>query len=230
MSMKKFDNVYVKRFGYFNVYVIKGIDGDILIDTGFIGVKKSLKRWLDQFNIKLIILTHAHVDHVWNTAYLKELYGCDVAIGKLDIENLDNTKIITTPSNNRHKKWTNLMSWGMKKFKQKPFDIDYELCDNDIIEKCGLNLKIITLPGHTTGSIGILHNNYLFCGDVIVNRKLKRIEIAYQNQDNEESKNSILKILDYEPELIFCGHDRVVKFEKFKKSLDYILEKNKQEI
>ena len=31
--MKKIDNIYIKRFKYFNVYVIKGIDGDILIDS-----------------------------------------------------------------------------------------------------------------------------------------------------------------------------------------------------
>ena len=40
--MKKFDNIYMKKFLYFNIYVIKGIDGDILIDTGFIGMKKGL--------------------------------------------------------------------------------------------------------------------------------------------------------------------------------------------
>ena len=93
--MKQFDNIYVKRFGYFNVYVIKGNDGDVVIDTGFILMKRSLKRWLDQFNVKLIILTHAHVDHVWNTAYLKALYGCEVAISEDDIINLDNRKIKT---------------------------------------------------------------------------------------------------------------------------------------
>ena len=204
--MKKFDNVYVKRFGYFNVYVIKGIDGDVLIDTGFIGIKKSLKKWLDNFDIKLIILTHAHVDHIWNVAYLKELYNCDVAIGSMDIENLDNTKIITTPYNNRHRRWTNIMTWGMKKFKQKTFDIDYALNDNQIINKFGLKMQIISLPGHTKGAIGILYDNYLFCGDALVNRKKKFVELAYQNQDNDKAKYSALKILKYKRLFIPIPH------------------------
>ena len=69
--MKKIDeNIYMKRLNYFNVYVIKGKDGDILIDTGFIGMKRRLQRFLDKFDIKLIILTHAHVDHSWNAKYL----------------------------------------------------------------------------------------------------------------------------------------------------------------
>jgi len=218
--MKKFDNIYCKRFGYFNIYVIKGKDGDILIDTGFIGIRKNLKKWLDKFNIKLIILTHAHIDHIWNVAYIKELYKCEVAIGKDDIENLDNSKIITIPYIPKYAKWANIMSWGMKRFKQNPFEVDYALNDNDIIDKYGIKLKIITLPGHTTGSIGILYDKYLFCGDALVNRKLKRVEIAYQNQNNEECKKSLLKILKYEPEIIFVGHDKEIKFKKLKNSIN----------
>ena len=72
---KHYNNVYKKRFGYFNIYIIKGENGDILIDTGFIGIKKQLKKWLDNFNVKLVILTHAHVDHIWNTSYIKKLYN-----------------------------------------------------------------------------------------------------------------------------------------------------------
>ena len=45
------------------------------------------------FNVKLIILTHAHVDHVWNVAYLKGLYGCRVAICEDDLINIDNRNI-----------------------------------------------------------------------------------------------------------------------------------------
>ena len=51
-------------------------------------MKRPLKRWLNKFNVKLVILTHAHVDHTWNTAYLKELYGCDVALGINDLVNI----------------------------------------------------------------------------------------------------------------------------------------------
>ena len=90
---KQIENIYIKRFCYFNLYVIKGKNGDILIDTGFIGMKRNLKKWLYQFNIKLVILTHAHVDHIWNASYVKELYNCKIAISENDIDNIDNTKI-----------------------------------------------------------------------------------------------------------------------------------------
>ena len=82
--MKAIENIYHKRYTYFNIYVIRGIDGDILIDTGFIWMRKALVRWLDQFNIKLIILTHAHVDHIWNAKYLQDRYKCKIAMSEDD--------------------------------------------------------------------------------------------------------------------------------------------------
>ena len=202
-----YDNIHVKRFLYFNLYVIEGDDGDILIDTGFIGIRRSLKRWLDKFNIKLIILTHAHVDHIWNASYLQKLYNCNVALGFDDIENIDNTKIKSKPLKNSYKTWTKIMNWGMKKFVPKSFDIDMVLGDNQTINKYGLDLKILSLPGHTNGSIGILYKDFLFAGDALVNRR-HRPSPAYQNQNNKSALKSKEKIINANPKMIFVGHDK----------------------
>ena len=212
------DNIYAKRFFYFNLYVIRGKDGDILIDTGFVGMKKKLKRWLDKFNIKLIILTHAHIDHIWNVQYLKKLYNCEVMIGMDDIENIDNSKINSKASDRKHIRWTKLMNFGMKKFIPKRFDIDMGLCDNQLLSKYGIDMKIVGLSGHTTGSIGILYNDYLFAGDALVNRK-KRPQIAYQNQDNVSARNSYNKIIELKPKLIFVGHDKKINYDKLIKNV-----------
>lgn len=212
---RQYGNIYMKRFLYFNVYVIKGINGDILIDTGFIGIKLFLKKWLDKFNIKLIILTHAHVDHIWNVNYLKNRYNCKVAMSNADLINLDNKKIKSKPSNKHHKLWTKIMNLGMIIFKPKTFKVDRILRDNQIIKKYGIKLKIISLSGHTNGSIGILYNNYLFVGDALVNRK-RYPEIAYQNQNNYEACQSYNKILQLKPDIIFVGHDKEFKINKLK--------------
>ena len=211
------DNIYAKRFFYFNLYVIKGEDGDILIDTGFIGMKKKLKRWLDKFNIKLIVLTHAHVDHIWNVAYIKKLYNCEVIFSELDIDNLDNSKIKSEALRRRYKYWTKLMNYGMRKFIPKKFYIDYEVKAGDIIDRFGLKLKIIDLSGHTDGSIGIMYNNYLFCGDALVNRKRKKVELAYQNQNTDLAINSINMIYKLKPEIIFVGHDKEINIHELER-------------
>ena len=214
--MRQFDNVYVKRFGYFNVYVIRGNDGDVVIDTGFVLMKRSLKRWLDQFNVKLIILTHAHVDHIWNVSYLKDLYGCRVAISEDDLVNLDNRNIKTYPSCKRCRLWTKLMSFGMKHFVPEKFDVDLLLHDGDILNEYGLKLKIVSLSGHTDGSIGVLYNKYLFCGDALINRR--KVDIAYQNQNNDRARENFKVIRRIKPKILFLGHDREIDYNKFKRS------------
>lgn len=207
---KIYDNIHMKRFNYFNLYIIEGDNGDILIDTGFIGIRRNLKKWLDKFNIKLVILTHAHVDHIWNASYIQKLYNCDVALSINDIENIDNSNIKSKPSKIKYKTWTNLMNWGMRHFIPKNFNINIELQDNQIINDYGLDLKIISLPGHTNGSIGILYKDYLFVGDALVNRG-KHPSIAYQNQNNDSANKSIKKIIDINPKIVFVGHDKEFK-------------------
>ena len=220
---KRFGNVYVKRFLYFNVYVIKGKNGDVLIDTGFICMRSSLRRWIKRrkFNIRLIILTHAHVDHVWNVAYLKELYGCEVALSRRDVKHLDNSIIRSMPVKNNFDRWTRLMNWGMRKFVPDYFNIDFYLKDNQVINRYGLKLRIFNLGGHTEGSIGIKYKDYLFAGDALVNRG-EYAEIAYQNQNNEEALRSCKKILNIKPKIIFVGHDKEITYERLVCSMEYI--------
>lgn len=210
---KPIENIYSKKINYCNLYVIKGKNGDILIDTGFIGRKQYLKRWLDKFNIKLIILTHAHVDHIWNAAYIKKQYNCQIALGIQDIENLDNSKINSKPSNKYHRTWTKLMNYGMRKFVPKCFDVDILLKENQVIKRYGIELKITSLPGHTNGSIGIIYKNYLFAGDALVYRRRKP-QIAFQNQNNEAAINTYQKILDISPKIIFIGHDKAITLKE----------------
>ena len=216
---KKFDNIYMKRFYYFNLYVIKGKKGDILIDTGFICMKKRVKKWLDQFNIKLIILTHVHVDHTWNTKHIQDLYNAKVAIGIQDKKNIDNTKIEAIAKSPKLLRWANLMSWGMNKFIPNEYKIDYYLKNNEIIEKYGLKLKIISLKGHTTGSIGIKYKDYLFVGDALVNRG-KKVSIAFQNQHPIDAVKSINKILKEKPTITFVGHDKEITKDKLFQSFN----------
>lgn len=213
--MKKIDeNIYMKRLNYFNVYVIKGEDGDILIDTGFIGMKRRLQRFLDKFDIKLIILTHAHVDHAWNAKYLKERYNCEILMGKDDLINIDNSNVKSKPSMNKYKLWAKVLNKGMNIFKQAEFEPDILVEEDTEFNQYGLNFKIVNLTGHTNGSIGILYNDKLFAGDSLVNRKRNYVQIAFQNQNNESAKDSFKKIIDLNPQMIYIGHDKPIDNDK----------------
>ena len=223
--MKKIsNNIYSKRYGYFVVYIIRGKDGDILIDTGFTNMRRRLKKLLDNFNIKYIILTHAHIDHIWNASYLKKLYDSKIILCKKDVINIDNSNIDPMPVNKSYKYRTKLMKYGMDHFKPEKFDVDI-LIDKDMeLELCGIKLKFILLPGHTNGSMGIMYKDILFAGDALVNRKWY-VEPAYQNQNNKKALESIMKIIDLKPKTIYIGHEMPINYDKLLKSKDKIIAK-----
>lgn len=214
---KVIGNIHIKRIGYFNLYLIKGTTGDILIDTGFICMKRTLKKWLDKHNVKLIILTHAHIDHIWNVAYLKKIYNCEVAMFRKDLKNIDNSIINSKPLNKKLVLWANLLNWCMKHFVAKTFQVDQLLKDKEIINKYGLTLKIHHLPGHTNGSIGISYKDNLFVGDALVNRF--KVTPAFQNQNTNLALKSIEKIKRLKPKNIYLGHDKEITYEKLLKDL-----------
>lgn len=209
----RYGNVYMKKILYFNIYVIKGKDGDILIDTGFIGMRKALKKWLDQFNIKLIILTHAHVDHVWNAAYFSKLYNAKIAMSKDDIINLDNSRIHAKPLKRRYGLWTRFMNLGMRVFVPDDFKVNIKLKNNSAINRYGIKLKIVSLSGHTDGSIGIVYDHYLFAGDALVFRG-KYPTLPYQCQNVELAKKQVKVIEDIGVDKIFIGHDKVIDIDR----------------
>ena len=109
----------------------------------------------------------------------------------------------------------------MNKFIPEEYQVDYYLKHNEVINKYGLNLKIISLKGHTTGSIGIKYKDYLFIGDALVNRGPK-VSIAFQNQHPEHAIKSVNKILKENPTIVFVGHDKEITKDKLFKSFTSI--------
>ena len=69
--------------GLVNEYVLETADGDVLIDTGFPGSTDKILSALKMIgktpqDIKHILLTHAHPDHIGSAAALKQATGASV--------------------------------------------------------------------------------------------------------------------------------------------------------
>jgi len=193
---------------FLSVYLIKGDDGDILIDTGFLFMRRRLFKLLDKHNVKYIILTHAHLDHVWNAAVLKERYNAKIAIGKKDVKNLDNRLLRSNSIKWYLRPVAGIYNFGFKVLKQKEIIVDEELEVGETITKHGITFKIIDLEGHTPGSIGIIDkDNNLYCGDAILSR-FGKVRLTWQNNDNEKAIETVRKIINSDINTIFFGHSK----------------------
>lgn len=169
------------NLGGVNCYLLSAADGFVLIDTGFRGKRAQLENALQGAGcvpgtLKLIVLTHGDSDHTDNSAYFREKYGCPIAMHGLDsgmVENGDmgwNRK----PRADRYSlmfrligfvaKW---MSGGSKFEKFRPDILVDERFD---FSTYGLDARILHIPGHSKGSIGVLSGDgKLFCGDFAYN-------------------------------------------------------------
>lgn len=79
--------------GSVNCYIVVDNDRAILIDTGRRKYQKKILEMCREFNVSLIVLTHGHLDHCQNVAYLAKILNIPVAMSEKDINMIpDNRK------------------------------------------------------------------------------------------------------------------------------------------
>ena len=66
-------------------YIIRGAEGDLLVDTGFYMNRRALLQWLSVYSVKWIFLTHAHPDHDWNAAAVAQKTGAKILLHEADV-------------------------------------------------------------------------------------------------------------------------------------------------
>lgn len=155
-----------------NCYLVKTDQGYILIDTGFSPKRAILDKELERAgckpgNLKLIVLTHGHGDHIGNCAYLRAKYAAPVAIHRGDSEMVEREGIETNVFNRIILNVLSLIA-GLGEIER--FKPDLYLEEGDGLSEYGFDAKVLHLPGHSNGCIGILTaSGELFCGDLFVN-------------------------------------------------------------
>lgn len=222
-----------------NSYLLKSEEGFILVDTGghltidkvFTNRRDMLQKELNkvgvkQGNLKLIILTHGHNDHVANAAYFRDLYRTKIAMhaGDLDlIEKLDMEKMMRSF---HYKSFVlsiifKIMKKKITRINQKVID-DYSdflpdilLKESDDLSGYGFYAKIIHIPGHTEGSIGILiDEEKLICSDNYANFKKPGKAPNADDFKKMAKSNQIIKNLELTK--IYPGHGKPFDAEAIK--------------
>lgn len=201
-----------------SVYVISGKDGNMLIDTGFSTTYKPLIKWIREngFHITDIFLTHAHPDHDWNAARLKGLFSAKIWLSEKDVSLIRNfasqPQVPTDKKFGKRVKW--ITFWTKTPFfKSKAYEPDVIVRSegSDLLRKYGYDMEIVSLPGHTLGSIGIKKGNVLYCGDAYT--VLNGLPMLPPHVTSIElMQDSFEKICRISPEYLACGHGLPIRF------------------
>ena len=149
-------------------HLLQDGDASVMIDTGMVGEPCFIRRLarklgLKPNSIKAILLTHGHLDHAGNLAWLKEWSGARVFGHRAEQAHVDGTYPYTGKA-----KWCGrLEAAGRFAFRYRPAKIDEFISDGQELPFWG-GLRVIHLPGHTAGHCGFYsaRHDLLFSGDL----------------------------------------------------------------
>lgn len=158
------------KCGNANCFLLHGEDGAILIDTSRTAYREQILAACHKANVRLIVLTHGHVDHVQNAAYLSRELGVPIAMNEADAPLIASN--FAEPMAARKIRGKLVLALSAKAFKNdpiEPFEPAALLGEGDSLKEYGADAAVIALPGHTKGSIGIVAGEDVFVGDALMN-------------------------------------------------------------
>ena len=164
------------NLGGVNCYLLVAGDGYILIDTGFAGKRVLLDNSLQNAGcvpgkLKLIVLTHGDSDHADNCVRLRNKYGCKIAMHSLDAGMVERGDMSWNrkAKADKYSPLFRLVGLMAKAFaggdKFEKFRPDMMIDESFDLSPCGIWARILHIPGHSKGFIGLLtENRELYCG------------------------------------------------------------------
>jgi glyoxylase-like metal-dependent hydrolase (beta-lactamase superfamily II) len=176
-----------------NCYIVwdEGIKIAAIIDPGEDG--KDIINKVDELelDVKYILATHGHFDHVGAVAQLKKLIDVEFLAHKDDFFFIEDGE-------NAARRWGFIID--------QPPKPDRFIEDGDIIKLGNYELKVLHTPGHSPGGVSFLHNNMVFCGDTLFQGSIGRTD--FRMGSFEELKQSIITRLYSLPDktIVFTGH------------------------
>ena len=203
------------KLGHPNVYFIETTTGYIMVDVGMPNLEKQLdevfdKARVDPKSVKLIILTHGHMDHVGSIAYVKNLTGSDVLCHQSYAQDLENGDIEPAVARNFTGRLLNFMT-GLLGTKFEGVKPDIVVTDEFDLGEYGIAGKIIHTPGHSPSSISIiLDNGEALVGDIVREEEPGVIGVGMFYEDEQALLGSLEKIAAYESSIIYLSHGNYI--------------------
>ena len=163
--------VYQLSYGPFaeNTYVIADDDlNAIIVDPGMYHPEENVQffEFINSHQLKpcRLLLTHAHLDHVFGVNWVNKTYGLTPEIHNDDQIVYDSAEVVAK-------------QYGLNMNKLVPSNIS--LVHNQVFKFGGSEFRIIHTPGHSPGSVCFRNDNegYVISGDVLFQGSIGRTDL-----------------------------------------------------
>lgn len=193
-------------------YAVRGTR-TVLVDTGPAGSERRLLEKLNRAGIEpatiaLIVLTHCHPDHAGNAAVLRQRLGVPVAVHAAERD---------WAATGHSELYTPVRAFGRLLARTlRPafpaFPPDLLLDHGATLDGHGAPLTVLHTPGHTPGSISLLHrpDGDALVGDLLAGGILRRDRpgLPFLAQDTDQIIAGARAVLAAAPGRLLFGHGK----------------------
>ncbi len=201
--------VHCISMGMAQAYLIETEDGLLLVDAGSRGFENKVLRLMHSLgrnDLRLIFISHAHLDHYGSAAALRRLTGATIAVHGLDAKAMSVGETPLGLARGRGRLVKPLLLFFLRFRKLEPTPPDHLLGDGERLAGFGLDTRVVHLPGHTPGSACLLVEKQLaFVGDLVSTNGHPHVQ-RYYAQDWSLISSSLVRLQALQPEWIYPGH------------------------
>ncbi|MEI8306098.1 MAG: MBL fold metallo-hydrolase [Chloroflexales bacterium] len=197
------------------VYLISEGDGLTLIDASVSIAAGSILRQIHKLgfapgDVRRILITHAHPDHVGALSALVEATGAEVWSSRLERPVIEGTIPVPLPPADSLRGLARLMRPGAATFFPH-VAVARELRDGEMLPEVFGGLQVITTPGHAPGHLAFWHpeRRVVMMGDVVMNFPTgMRLPVAAFTYDMAENIRSLGRVVRLAPLIACFGHGK----------------------
>jgi len=194
-----------------NCYLLRGEQGTILIDPGpprsaSLVTAGAAMSGVEPEEIRLILVTHGHLDHFGGVRAANEWCPAPVAAFRSEPAFTQVRRNALPPGQSLR---GDLIRWGYLLFapgiSYQPLQADVLLDEGSDLSPYGVRAQVVRVPGHAPGSLAVITpEGDAFVGDLFVNYTVPSRPIYIS--DRKAWDESCRRIQSLQPRTVYPGH------------------------